>query len=181
LVAARRIFEPLQKFMASGKLSVKLLMLPMPKYIRYAAAFICLVTICGVFSPAVSARDIKDKVIKETILDEQISLFCQQNCVGNERKGTLKSLSIDPAGKDLYSVFGIAAFQNRQVTKDFVLFDHTVYIVSKGTLNSTNCRLKVDDAYVKNDYRNIFTNMLKSQSDVIGKVFVVPDCRRFIE
>jgi hypothetical protein len=153
----------------------------MPKYIRYAASAFLVIALCGALSSAASARDIKDKVEKETILDEQISLFCQQNCVGNERKGTLKSLSIDPAGKDLYSVFGIAAFQNRQVTKDFVLFDHTVYIVSKGTLNSANCRLKVDDAYVKNDYHNIFTNMLKSRSDVIGKVFVVPDCRRFIE
>lgn len=156
-------------------------MLPMPKYIRYAASALLFIALCGTLSSAASARDIKDKVEKETILDEQISLFCQQNCVGNERKGTLKSLSIDPAGKDRYSVFGIAALQNRQVTKDFVLFDHTVYIVSKGTLNSTNCRLKVDDAYVKNDYHNIFTNMLKSQSDVIGKVFVVPDCRRFVE
>ena len=153
----------------------------MPKLILYISTILTFAALTTVPLHYSSAKDIKDKVEKETILDEQISLFCQQNCIGNERKGTLKSLSIDPAGKNRYSVFGIAALQNRQVMKQYVLFDHTVYIVSKGTLNSTNCQLKVDDAYVENDYRNIFTNMLKSQSDVIGKVFVVPDCRRFIE
>jgi hypothetical protein len=131
-----------------------------------------------------SAKDVKDQVIKETVLDEQIRAFCALRCVGNERQGTLKSLTVDPAGKDLYSVFGIAALRNRQVLKnpfEYVLFDHTVYVSSRGTLNSETCMLKVEDAKVDNDYRGIFTEMLRSESDVIGKTFKVPDCRRFIE
>jgi hypothetical protein len=131
-----------------------------------------------------AAKDIRDQVIKETILDEQIKAFCALRCVGNERLGTLKTLTVDPAGKDLYSVFGIAALRNRQVVNnpfEYVLFDHTVYVSSRGTLNSETCMLKVDDAKVDNDYRGIFTEMLRSESDVIGKTFKVPDCRRFIE
>ena len=42
-------------------------------------------------------------------------------------------------------------------------------------------QLTVEDAYVDNDYRGIFTEMLKSESDVIGRVIKIPDCRRFIE
>jgi hypothetical protein len=40
--------------------------------------------------------------------------------------------------------------------------------------------LRVDDAKVDNDYNGIFTEMLRSESDVIGKSFKIPDCRRFI-
>lgn len=134
------------------------------------------------FPFASGAKDIKEKVMKETVLDEQIKAFCALRCVGNEKEGSLKTLTIDPAGKDLYTVFGIAALRNRQVVKDqYVLFDHTVYVSSRGTLNSETCMLKVEDAKVDNDYNGIFTQMLRSESDVVGKSFKVPDCRRFTE
>ena len=64
---------------------------------------------------------------------------------------------------------------------EYVVFDHTVYISSRGTLNSETCVLKVTDAKVDNDYHGIFTEMLRSESDVVGKTFKVPDCKRFIE
>jgi hypothetical protein len=147
-----------------------------------AALLLCAVLIS---QPAqLRAKDIKDKVMKETILDEEIRAFCALNCVGNEREGTLKTLTVDPAGKDRYSVFGIAALRNRQVINDpveYVLFDHTVYISSRGTLNSATCELKVEDAKVDNDYHGIFTELLRSESDVVGKTFKVPDCKHLIE
>ena len=149
-------------------------------------AFITLAVLAAAmaFPRRAGAKDITDKVIKETILDEQIKAFCELNCVGNEKEGKLKSLNIDPMGKSLYTVIGIAAFRNREVMKepfDYVLFDHTVYVSSRGTLNPKTCMLKVEDAKVDNDYNGIFTQMLRSQADVIGKSFKVPDCRRFIE
>ena len=152
--------------------------------IRLALTLLTLLITVSSFSGVSSAKDIKDQVIKETILDEQIKAFCALRCVGNEKQGTLKTLTIDPAGKDLYTVFGIAALRNRQVVKDpveYVLFDHTVYVSSRGTLNSDTCMLKVEDAKVDNDYNGIFTQMLRSETDVIGKSFKVPDCRRFTE
>ena len=152
-----------------------------PKHI-YLAALFCMILIS--FPAVIDAKDIKEQVIKETILDEQISSFCRLNCIGNEREGTLKSLSVTPAGNNNYAVMGTAALRNRHVMKnpfEYVLYDHTVFVSSRGTLDSATCRLRVDDAKVDNDYRGIFTEMLKSNSDVIGKEFTIPDCRRFIE
>lgn len=143
----------------------------------------CVLSAAFSFPGVSTAKDIKDLVIRETILDEQIKAFCALNCVGNEKEGTLKSLNIDPMGSSLYTVIGVAALRNRQVVREpfeYVLFDHTVYIRSRGTLNPENCMLKVDDAKVDNDYNGIFTEMLRSQTDVIGKSYRIPDCRRFI-
>ena len=148
----------------------------------YAALVFFVTAMCFPGLPA--AKDIKEQVMKETVLDEQIRAFCALRCVGNERQGKLKSLTIDPVGKDRYYVFGRAALRNREVMKnpfEYVVFDHTVYISSRGTLDSETCLLKVEDAKVDNDYHGIFTEMLRSESDVIGKTFKVPDCRRFIE
>ena len=152
--------------------------------IKFAYTALVLFVTATCFPGLPAAKDIKEQVMKETVLDEQIRAFCALRCVGNERQGTLKSLTVNPAGKDLYSVFGIAALRNRQVVKDpfeYVIFDHTVYVSSRGMLNSETCMLKVEDAKVDNDYRGIFTEMLRSESDVVGKTFKVPDCRRFIE
>lgn len=127
------------------------------------------------------AADIRDHVIKETILDEQIALFCKLRCVGNQSEGTLKTLTLEPIDKNNYAVFGIAALRNRHVLSDYTVYDHTVYVSSHGTLDSRTCKMKVEDAKVDNDYNGIFTSLLRSESDVIGKVFTVPDCRQFID
>jgi hypothetical protein len=156
----------------------------MRKMLSYLPAALLLCALLAAHSSPLRAKDIKDKVIKETILDEEIKAFCALNCIGNEREGSLKTLTIDPAGKNRYSVFGIAALRNREVMKnpfEYVLFDHTVYVSSRGILNSETCELKVEDAKVDNDYRGIFTQLLRSEGDVVGKTFKVPDCKRFIE
>lgn len=51
------------------------------------------------FPFASGAKDIKEKVMKETVLDEQIKAFCALRCVGNEKEGSLKTLTIDPRGR----------------------------------------------------------------------------------
>jgi len=148
---------------------------------RYLPAALMLCAVLISHPARLRAKDIKDKVV---ILDNEIRAFCALNCIGNERAGTLKTLTIDPAGKNRYSVFGIAALRNREVMKDpfdYVVFDHTVYVSSRGTLNSVTCELKVEDAKVDNDYRGIFTQLLRSEGDVVGKTFKVPDCKRFIK
>ncbi len=155
----------------------------MHRAILLALSALSLLAAVPAFPRPAGAKDIKDKVIKETILDEQIKAFCDLNCIGNEKKGWLKSLNIDPMGSVLYTVIGVAALRNRQVMKEpfeYVLFDHTVYISSRGTLDPRTCLLKVDDAKVENDYNGIFTQLLRSESDVVGKSFKIPDCLRFI-
>ena len=132
-------------------------------------------------TPLSHATDIRDRVIKETILDEQIALFCKMRCVGNKREGTLKTLTLEPIDKDNSPVFGTAAPRNRHVLSDYTVYDHTVYVSSHGTLDSRTCKIKVEDAKVDNDYNGIFTSLLRSESDVVGKIFAVPDCRKFID
>lgn len=128
------------------------------------------------------SKDITAKVIKETPLDEQIELFCNIYCLGNERKGTLKSITIQPSGNEQYKVNGKAALRNRQVAGsplNRTIYDRTVIVNSVGTLNPKTCKLKVDDVSVENDFQNIVTNLLKSNSDVVGKVIDVPNCKSF--
>ena len=130
------------------------------------------------------SKDVTAKVIKETPLDEQVSLLCTMYCLGNERKGTLKSVTINPSKGDQFTVHGQAALRNRQVAGspfNRTLYDRTVIVNSVGTLNPKTCKLKVDDVTVENDFQNIVTNLLTSNSDVIGKVVDVPNCKSFLK
>ncbi|MEM7007678.1 MAG: hypothetical protein AAF462_00920 [Thermodesulfobacteriota bacterium] len=135
-------------------------------------------------SPKVAlSKDITQQVIKDTILDEQVLLFCSTYCMGNERKGTLKSVTVEPADKGLYKVQGKAALRNRQFAGEpfnRTVYDRTVFINSTGSLDPKTCKLTVQDVSVENDFQNIVTNLIKSNSDVIGKVIVVPDCKSFL-
>lgn len=154
--------------------------------IKYFSLFLTL--ICSLASllcvDSAIAKDITDEVIKRTVIDEEIKSFCLENCIGNEKKGYLKSFTVDPKEDGQYSVHGKAAFQNRQVVKsplEFVVYDHTVVVNTLGTLNPENCRLRIDNVFIDNDYRGIFTAMLQKHGDVVGKVETIPDCRSFIE
>jgi len=130
------------------------------------------------------SKDITEQVIKETPLDEHITLFCLTHCLGNERKGSLKSVTVNPTEhKNLHTVKGKAALRNRQVAHDpfnVTVFDRTIIVNSIGTLNEENCELRVDDVTIENDFQNIVTNLLKSNSDVVGKVVKVPNCKTFL-
>lgn len=130
-----------------------------------------------------SAKDIKDKVIKETNIESQIELFCLEYCQGNERKGYLKSITLDQIDTNNYRVVARTAFQSRQVVSnpfEFVVYDHTVIVNTFGTLSAGNCELKVDNVFIQNDLNNIFTNLLQSQTDIIGRKEIIPDCQKFI-
>jgi len=129
------------------------------------------------------SKDITTQVIKETPLDEQVSLFCTMYCLGNQRQGTLKSITLDQAGNNLYTVQGKAALRNRQVAGrplNATIYDRTIIVNSVGTLNPETCMLTVDDVTVENDFQNIVTNILKSNSDIIGKAVEVPNCKKFL-
>ncbi len=129
------------------------------------------------------SKDITKQVINETPLDEQITLYCLMYCIGNERKGTLKSVTVTKANNNQYTVRGKAALRNRQVAHsplEFTVYDRTVIINSVGTLNPKTCELRVDDITVENDFQDIVANLLKSQGDVIGKVIKVPNCKNFL-
>jgi hypothetical protein len=156
----------------------------MIKTLKHLVIVILAIMLSIMWSKVAFAKDIRDQVIKETSLDEEVVLFCLQYCQGNERKGYLKGLTVDRMDNSYYHVLGRAALQNRHVIRsldDFVIYDHTVILKASGTLNPTNCELKIDNAVVENDFRDIFTSLLQNQGNLIGRVERIPNCRRFLE
>jgi len=128
------------------------------------------------------SNDIKDQVVAQTELDEIVVQFCQEYCIGNERRGYIKDLRIEAKTPGKYHVSGMGVLQNRQVLdgpSKFVLYDHDVILNVDGTLDKETCRLRIDNVLVENDFHSIFTNLLKSQGDIIGREEHVPDCKRF--
>ena len=149
-------------------------------FLKYIFPIFLLTLLIVIVPSQAFSKDITDKVIKDTELDERVSLFCSMYCVGNMKKGTLESITVKKTEDEKYKVFGKAALRNRQVTSDITLYDKTIFINSIGDLDPTTCELTVKDVKVENDFQNIVTNLLKSNSDVIGKVIVVPDCKSFL-
>lgn len=127
------------------------------------------------------SKDIKNEVIKESNIDEQIQVFCSEYCQGNSRKGYLKSLTVNQIDSNKYNVVSRVALQSRHVYKDVVIYDHTVLINTFGTLNSENCELQVKDIFVQNDFKNIFTNLIEDQTDIIGRKEIIEDCQKFLD
>ena len=65
-------------------------------------------TILFIINPAHAfSKDITKQVVKDTPLDEQITLFCLMHCIGNEKEGTLKSVTVNPAQNNQYTVRGL--------------------------------------------------------------------------
>jgi len=156
----------------------------MIRTLKHLVIVILAIMLSIMWSKVAFAKDIRDQVIKETSLDEEVVLFCLQHCQGNERKGYLKSISVNRMNTGYYHVAGKTALQNRQVIRgpfEFVLYDHTVIVNAFGTLNPDNCELRIDKVLVENDFYDIFNSLLQNQADVIGRVERIPNCRRFLE
>lgn len=133
------------------------------------------------YPPPVHSEDIKNKVLKETDIEDQIQEFCNEYCQGNERKGYLKSLTMNQVAASRYNVVARVALRSKHVYRDVILYNHTVLVNTFGTLNSENCELEVNELYVQNDFRDIFTQLLKENTDVIGRKEIIRDCRKFLD
>ena len=132
-------------------------------------------------TPPANSEDIRDRVIKETDIEDQIQEFCNEYCQGNKRKGYLKSLTINQIAETKYNVVARVALRSKHLYKDVLIYNHTVIVNTFGTLNSENCELEVNELYVQNDFRDIFTQLLKGNTDVIGKKEIIRDCHKFLD
>jgi hypothetical protein len=144
---------------------------------------ISLLIICYLSTVVSVGNEITDRVVVQTELDELVGQFCQEYCLGNERRGYIKTVTIEPNKTGKSHVFGRAVLQNRQVLSEpyeFVLYDHDVILNVDGTLNHETCKLRIDKVLVENDFQGIFANLLKSQGDIIGREEDVPDCKTFV-
>ena len=128
-------------------------------------------------------KDIRKKVIDETHLDEYLDLFCNEYCLGNQKKAHIRRLSVNKLKTGNFQLIGRVALQNRHVIhrpRQFVLYDHTVIVNGFGTLKPDTCELKINDFYIQNDFRDIFKKVLNRYSNLIGKKEIIPNCKRFI-
>ncbi|MGB7291482.1 MAG: hypothetical protein WBD99_04840 [Thermodesulfobacteriota bacterium] len=144
---------------------------------------IYLFIICYSLTVLSVGSEITDQVIVQTELDELLGRFCQEYCLGNERRGYIKNVEIEPNKAGKYHVYGQAVLRNRQVLSEpyrFVLYDHDVILNVEGTLNHETCKLRIEKVLVENDFQGIFANLLKSQGDIIGREEGVPDCKKFV-
>ncbi len=144
---------------------------------------IYLLIICYSLTVVSVGNEITDQVIVQTELDELVGRFCQEYCLGNERRGYIKNVKIEPNKTGKYHVSGKAVLQNRQVLSEpykFVLYDHDVILNVEGTLNHETCKLRIEKVLVENDFQGIFASLLKSQGDIIGREEDIPDCKRFV-
>jgi superfamily II helicase len=129
------------------------------------------------------AREITDRVRVQTQLEELVARFCQEYCIGNERRGYIKNVTIEPNKTGKYRVSGKAVLQNRQVLSEpykFVLYDHDVVLNVEGMLDDETCKLHIEKVSVENDFQGIFASLLKTQGDIIGREEVVPNCKALV-
>jgi hypothetical protein len=133
-----------------------------------------------------SAKDVTAEVVRETDLDERLALACRTYCLGNRAAATLNQVTVVRASPTTFRVAGRASLRNQQFVEPTVLFGAAVggfdlfhYIVTIdafGTLDPATCHLRVDRVQVLDDRLNL-TDMARREE---GKVYLVPDCQRFL-
>ncbi len=137
-------------------------------------------------APPVLAKDITAEVVRDTDLDERLVLACRTYCLGNRAGATLNQVTVDRATATTFRVAGRASLRNHQTTEGQTLFGaqvpifdvyyYTVTIDAIGTLDATTCNLRVDRVQVLDDRLNL-TDVARREE---GKVYLVPNCLRFL-
>jgi hypothetical protein len=132
------------------------------------------------------AKDVTAEVVRETDLDERLTLACRAYCLGNRAAATLNQVTVVRASPTSFRVAGRASLRNQQFVEPQVLFGAAVggfdlfhYIVTidaVGTLDPATCHLRVDRVQVLDDRLNL-TDIARREE---GKVYLVPDCQRFL-
>jgi hypothetical protein len=123
-------------------------------------------------------RDVTAAVAAETQLDELVTQLCRDYCQGNRRQGRLRRVTVGKLDASRYLVRVDVALRNLQdspLGADFVLYDYTLAATGEGTLDTTDCKLRVDRIVVHDDPLGLQS---LAQPEV-GKVHVVDRCRRF--
>lgn len=139
--------------------------------------------ISQLLAPLSVGKEITHQVVVQTGLDELVGGFCQEYCLGNERRGYIKNVTMEQNKNGKHHVSGLAVLSNRQTvggTNKVVLYDYDVILKVDGTLNPETCKLRVDKVSVINDLQGVFASLLKSQGDIIGREEDVPDCGTFV-
>jgi hypothetical protein len=125
----------------------------------------------------VSAKDVTKLVIDHTDLAENIRKLCIEHCLGNQSAGHLKRVSVEHIEGNLYRVIAYADLVNKHDLGIGGLgWSYTVELEARGTLNSSDCNLRIDTITVRNDRLGLGSAAKKEE----GKVYQIANCQRFL-
>lgn len=121
--------------------------------------------------------------------EREIQKTCEESCLGNERKGWLQSVSYRKIDARKYQVYVEARFLNRhhmdpiyllgtKVSEEGDLFDHTVIVKTRGRIDKQTCVAVVEDIWVENDFRGMFTALIEGQK---GQITTFKGCGEYLK
>ena len=108
---------------------------------------------------------------------------CAQVCQGNRREARLERVTVLPLGGGRWRVEGLAALRNRHVQTlpaglggvaggSLTLFDHTVRVRARGTLDRQSCQLVVEALELDRDPLGLSRLLARE----VGRRHAVPRC-----
>ena len=112
---------------------------------------------------------------------------CAQVCQGNRREARLERVTVLPLGGGRWRVEGLAALRNRHVQTlpaglggvaggSLTLFDHTVRVRARGTLDRQSCQLVVEALELDRDPLGLSRLLARE----VGRRHAVPRCEELL-
>lgn len=109
-----------------------------------------------------AAVEVTERVRARPDLVGALDRACARVCQGNRAEAVLRRVSATPLGGERWTIEGEAALRNRHVQpvpaglggllgRTVTLFDHTVVVRGRGTLDRTTCLLTVEAVEVADD------------------------------
>lgn len=153
--------------------------------------FGCLVLLFPQLAFANEINITKPVISKNPDLVKEVNKICRQSCKGNRRKGWIQSISYRKNNTDKYQINMEAKFRNFQHTGEIrvagvkmgdgaTVFDHTVSVKARGRLDRRTCVATLDDIWVENDFRGIFTKLL-NRDNPEGKTTTLNGCADYLK
>ncbi len=125
-------------------------------------ALAALALLASAVAGAAEPVDVTDAVRRRPDLLAALERGCAQLCQGNRREARLERVTVLPLGGGRWRVEGLAALRNRHVQTvpaglggvlggSLTLFDHTVRVRGRGTLDRRSCELVVEGVELDRD------------------------------
>lgn len=126
--------------------------------LRLAALVLLTAAAAGAAEPV----DVTERVRARADLVGALDEACLRVCQGNRREARLERVTALPLGGGRWRIEGLAALRNRHVQRvpaglggltggGLTLFDHTVRVRARGTLDRSSCELVVEALELDHD------------------------------
>ncbi len=142
----------------------------MKTFIGYLITAACIF----IFAASGQARDVTERVIERTDVEEQIRAFCAQYCQGNKSQGKLTRMTIEHVKKHYFKILADVTLLNRHVLGNGVeLFSYPIQAQGIGILNGKTCSVRIENITVANDPTGVFNRLAAEEK---GNIYKIQDC-----